>query len=111
MLDDLAVRPHPHGGADDTFGDLAVHFFFAEGLVCFHYFFLRITQKFKRNTELLNKALVGGLTVRRDAQNYDIKFLEFAIYLTESLGFLGSPGCIVFGIKVNDDMLAFEILQ
>jgi hypothetical protein len=37
--------------------------------------------------------------------------LEFAVDVTESLGLLISPGGVVFGIKVEDDVFALEIFQ
>jgi len=47
--------------------------------------------------------------VRGNSQNNRIEFLEFAENVTESLGFLGSPGGVVFGIKIDDDVPAFEV--
>jgi hypothetical protein len=53
---------------------------------------------------------MGSFIVRGNPQDSRIEFLEFAVNVTESLGFLGSPGGVVLGIKVDDDVLAPEIL-
>jgi hypothetical protein len=50
-----------------------------------------------------------GFTVRGNPQDDRVEFLEFAVYVTESLGLLDSPGSVVFGIKVDDDVFALEI--
>jgi hypothetical protein len=50
-----------------------------------------------------------GFIVRGYSQDNRIEFLEFAVNVTESLGFLGSPGGVVLGIKVDDDVFALEI--
>jgi hypothetical protein len=55
--------------------------------------------------------LVGCFTVRGNSQYNRVEFLEFAVYVTESLGFLGSPGGVVFGIKIDNDVFAPEILE
>ena len=52
---------------------------------------------------------MGCFIVRGNSQDSRIEFLEFAVNVTESLGFLGSPGGVVLGIKVDDDILALEI--
>ena len=106
----LSVGPHPHGGPDDAHGDLAVHFLFPEGIVFRHDFFFGIAQQGKGNIEFCCKFLVGCFVVRGNAQDSRIEFLEFAVNVTESLGFLGSPGGVVLGIKVDDNVLASEIL-
>ena len=53
---------------------------------------------------------MGCFVVRGNAQDSRIEFLEFAVNVTESLGFLGSPGGVVLGIKVDDDVSASEVL-
>ena len=111
VLPDFPVRPDPHGGADHARDNLAIHLFFTKGAILCHYLFIRIAQQGERNVEFGNKFLVGRLAVGRNPQYDCIKFLEFAIKVTESLGFLGSPGSIVFGIEVENDVFALEILQ
>jgi len=106
----LSVGPHPHGGADDAHGNLAVHVLFPVGVVCRHDFFFGIAQQGKGNIERCCKFCMGCFIVRGNSQDSRIEFLEFAVNVTESLGFLGSPGSIVFGIKVDDDVPASEIL-
>ena len=54
---------------------------------------------------------MGSLAVRGDTQNDRFEFLEFAIDVTESLGLLSSPGGVVFGIKIDDDIFSSKILQ
>jgi len=111
MFPYLAVRPHPDRGPNHSPGDLAVHFLFTERPVCFHYFFLRVAQQVERNVVFADEILMGCLTVRGDTQNDCFEFLEFAIYVTESLGLFSSPGGVVFGIKIDDDVFSSEILQ
>jgi len=53
---------------------------------------------------------MGCFIVGGNSQDNRIEFLEFAINVTESLGFLGSPGGIILGIKVDDNVFAPEIL-
>ncbi len=57
------------------------------------------------------KFQVGCPAIRGDTQYDRIEFLEFAIHVTESLGFLGSPGGVIFGIKIDDEVFALEIFQ
>jgi hypothetical protein len=111
MFFNFAVRSDPHGGTDDTHGDLAVHFLFPKGFVLGHHFFFRVAQNKKRDLGLFNEFLVGCFTVRGNSQYNRVEFLEFAVYVTESLGFLGSPGGVVFGIKIDNDVFAPEILE
>jgi hypothetical protein len=56
-----------------------------------------------------DKLPVGSFAVGRNADNFDIAFLEFTIQVTESLGFFRSAGCVVFGIKIEDKVFSFEI--
>jgi hypothetical protein len=60
---------------------------------------------------LFDEFLMRCFTVWGNSQYDSIEFLEFAIDVTESLGLLGSPRGVVFGIKVNDDVFASESLQ
>jgi hypothetical protein len=53
---------------------------------------------------------MGCFIVRGNSQDNRIEFLEFAVNVTESLGFLGSPGGVILGIKIDNDVFAFEIL-
>jgi hypothetical protein len=53
---------------------------------------------------------MGCLIVGGNSQDNRIESLEFAINVTESLGFLGSPGGVILGIKVHDDVSAPEVL-
>jgi len=53
---------------------------------------------------------MGCFVVRGNSQDSRIEFLEFAVNVTESLGFLGSPGSVILWIKVDDDVPAPEIL-
>ena len=53
---------------------------------------------------------MGRFAVGGNAQHHRVKFLEFAIQVTESLGFLGSPGSVVFRIKVDDQVFTLEVL-
>ena len=106
----LAVRPYPHGGPDDTHGDLAVHCLFPESFVCCHHFFFGVAQQRKRDFECCRKFRMRGFIVRGYSQDNRIEFLEFAVNVTESLGFFGSPGGVVLGIKVDDDVFALKIL-
>ena len=110
VLFHLAVGSNPNGGPDDTHGDLAVHFLLPECFVSRHHFFFRIAQQRKRDVELCCKFCMGCFIVGGYSQDNRIEFLEFAINVTESLGFLGSPGCVVLGIKIDDHVFAFEIL-
>ena len=111
MLFNFAVRSDPHGGADDTHGDLGVHILFSEGFVLSHHVFFSITRQSKRDLDLFNEFLVGCFTIRGNSRYNRVEFLEFAVYLTESLGLLGSPGGVVFGIKIDNDVFAAEILE
>ena len=52
-----------------------------------------------------------GRHIRRDTQDDGFQFQEFAIQVTESLGFLRSPGCIVLWVKVNDHMFTLKVFQ
>ena len=106
----LAVSSYPNGGSDNTHGDLAIHFLFAESLVFGHYFFFRIAQQRKGDLECCRKFCMRCFIVWGNSQNSRIEFLEFAINITESLGFLGSPGGIILGVKVDDDVFAPEII-
>ena len=54
---------------------------------------------------------MGCCLVRGDAQNDGIQFQEFAVQVTESLGLLGSPGCIVFGVEIKHNVFPLKILQ
>jgi hypothetical protein len=54
---------------------------------------------------------MGRFLIRGDAQDDGIQFQEFAIQVTESLGFLGSPGGIVFRVEIEHHPFAFKILQ
>jgi len=72
---------------------------------------LRVAQQVKRNVEFFNEILMRRPTVGGDTQNDRFEFLEFAIDVTESLGLFGSPGGVVFGIKIDDNLFAPEILQ
>ena len=105
----LSIGSHPHGGPDDAHGDLAVHVLFAEGVVFLHDFFFRIAQQGKGNFERRCEFCMGCFIVRGNSQDSRFDFLEFAVNVTESLGFLGSPGGVVLGVKVDDDVLAPEI--
>lgn len=53
---------------------------------------------------------MGCFVVGGNSQDKRIEFLEFAIKVTESLGFFGSPGGVILGIKVHDDVFAPEVL-
>ena len=110
VLSHLAVRPYPHGGPDDAHGSLAVHLFFAESLIFFHHFFFRVAQQWKRNFERRRKFRVRGFIVGGNSHDSRIEFLEFAVNVTESLGFFGSPGGVVLGIEVDDEVFPLEIL-
>ena len=110
VLFHLAIRADPDGGADNALNDFAIHFLLPECPVIGHYFFFRIAQKREGEVVLLDKFLVGGLHVRGNTQNNDIQFQEFAVQVTESLGFFGSAGCVVFGIEVEDDVFPAEVL-
>ena len=111
MFFHLPVGPYPYGRTNHALGDLTVHFLLPESLVLGHHLFFRVAQQYKGNIVLFNEFLMRCFTVRGDSQNYGIEFSEFAIYVTESLGFLGSPRRVIFGIEVNDDIFTFEILQ
>ena len=52
---------------------------------------------------------MGCFVVGGDPQDNRIEFLEFAIQVTESLGFPGSPRCVVLGIKVKDDDFSLHL--
>ena len=109
MFFDFAVGTYPHGGADYAHSDFAEHFFLPEGVVSGHQFFLRIAQQRERDLEFIDKFLMRCFIVRGNSQNHRVEFLEFAIQFTESLGLFGSPGSVVFRVKVDDDVFALEI--
>ncbi len=54
---------------------------------------------------------MGRFAVGGNAQHHCVEFLEFAIQVTESLGFLGSPGGVVLGIEIDNQILALEVFQ
>ena len=56
-----------------------------------------------------NKRLVRCLGIGRNAQDDRTPFLKLTIQVTEARGFLGSPGCVVLGVKIEYHMLAFKI--
>lgn len=107
----LAVRSDPYGGADHAQDGLAVHLLFTEGFVSGHHQFFRVAEQRERNVVFLDEFPVGGLVVRRNAENDGVAVLEFTQKVTESLGFLGSPGGVVFGIKIENHVFPREILQ
>jgi hypothetical protein len=107
----FAVRTDPYSGSNNAHNDFAIHFLFTKGGVFCHHLFIRITQQGKWNVIFFNEFFMRGLIVRRDTQDNNVTFLEFAIQVTESLGFLGSAGSIVLGVKVNKYIFALEVLQ
>ena len=107
----LSIRSDPNRGPNYAHNDLAVHFLLTEGLVLRHNFFFRVAQQGERKIVLRNELLVGGFAVRRNAQNNDVFFLEFTHQVTEFPGFLGSAGCVVLGVKKQDEVFAPEVFQ
>ena len=108
---DLSIRSDPNRGPDHAHNGLAVHFLLTERLIPGHHFFFRVAQQCERKIVFFDELLVRGLAVRRNAQNDDVSFLEFTHQVTESLGLLGSPGCVVLGVKVKDDVFSPEVFQ
>jgi hypothetical protein len=106
-----AAGTDPDGRANNPHNGFAVHLLFTKGPVFFHDLFLRVAQKGKGDTDSGDKVQVGGFIVRRYTQNNRIEFFELTIQVTEALGFRSSPGGVVFGIKIQDHMLTFKILQ
>jgi len=107
----LSIRSDPHRRPDNARNDLAVHFLFTEGLVLRHHLFFRVTQQREGKIVFCDELPVRGFAVRRNTQNDDVFFLEFSHQVTESLGFAGSPGCVVLGIKEQDDVFSPEVFQ
>jgi len=54
---------------------------------------------------------MGSCLIRGNPQDNGIQFQEFAIQVTESLGFLGSPGSVILWVEIQHHMLAFKILK
>lgn len=106
----LAVRTDPDGGPNDAHNLLAVHFLFSERAILGHHLFFRIAQKGEWNVVFGDELLVRCFAVGGNAHNGRIEFQEFAVKVTESLGFLLSPGGIVFWIKVKYEIFTFNIL-
>mgnify|MGYP006899816721 CR=1 FL=1 len=108
LVDDLVAQTQ---GADHVHGLLSVHHLLAEGSVLGHHLFFRVAEQGEWNVVFRDELLVRGFAVRRNTQNDDVFFLEFTHQVTESLGFLGSPGCVVLGVKKQDDIFALEVFQ
>ena len=107
VLGHRPVCPDQHSGSNNPHGDLAVHFFFTKGAILFHDFLFRVTEQCKRQFQLFYEFFMRSFLVRGDTQDDGIQFQEFAIQVTESLGFLGSPGGIVFGVEIEHHPFAF----
>ena len=54
---------------------------------------------------------MGSCLIRGNTQDNSIQFQEFAIQVTESLGFLGSPGGVILRVEIQHHMFAFKILK
>ena len=54
---------------------------------------------------------MGSCTVGGDPQHHRVEFLEFAIQVTESLGFFSSPGGVVFRVEIDDQIFSLKVLQ
>ena len=72
---------------------------------------MRVTQQGKGYVVGSDKRLMRRLGVRRNPNNDRIQCLKLTIQVTEAFGFLGSPGSVVFGVKIKNHMFVFKILQ
>lgn len=54
---------------------------------------------------------MGSCRIWGNTQNDGIQFQEFAVQVTESLGFLGSPGGVVLRVEIQHHMFALEIFK
>jgi len=108
---DLAVGIDPDGRTDRPHNHLAIHLFFAEGPIFFHHLLIRVAQQGKGNAMGVDKLLVRCFGIGRNTQDDRIQFLKLTIQVTEARGFLGSPGGVVLGVKIEYYMLAFKILE
>ena len=109
VLGHRPVCPDQHSGSNNPHGNLAVHFFFTKGAILFHDFLFRVTEQCKRQFQLFYEFFMGCFLVRGDTQDDGIQFQEFAIQVTESLGFLGSPGGVVLGVEIDDQVFPGKI--
>ena len=104
------VRPKPWTGSRPQ-RPCRTFSFSPKASYCVISFFSGSHSKCERKIVFRDELLVRGFAVRRNTQNDDVSFLEFTHQVTEFLGFLGSPGRVVLGVKEQDDVFTPEVFQ
>ena len=98
-------------GADDAGGFFAVHHFFTVGAIGLVDFEVRIGEEGKVEFVVFAKFLVTLQAVSTDAEHDRIFLFEILLQVAKVAGLNGATGCVVFGVKIQDDLLSFQLTQ
>ena len=108
---DGPITANPDCGADNADYFSSIHHFFTVSLVFGHHGFVRVAEQGQREIVFVDEFRVRLRVVGRDANHCCPGFPDFRPEIAEPARFLRTSRGIVFRIKVNDDVLAFEVLQ
>jgi len=109
--DDNALTIDDKGASDDSLAGLAEHFFLFDDAVFFADGPIGIAQQGEEEIKFFSELLVRGDAVAAHTEDVCFSGCEGADFITEIAGFLGSPGCVVFWVKVKNDGLSLEVFQ
>ena len=100
-----------HGGTNHSDLFYPVHHFFSPGSVFLHDLFLRIAEKGEGEFKFIGESAVRFRSVRRDADDDRIEFVQLLLEVTEAARFLRSARRVVFGIEPENEVFSFEVLE
>lgn len=105
----LALFVDEVGDTMRAFVGAAIHGFFAPNAVLVHDFLLSISKQGEGKVVFGDEFLVGFLAVGAYAQDDNALVGKDLVVVAEVAGLLGTTWRIILGIKIQRDLLAFEI--
>jgi hypothetical protein len=85
--------------------------FLAVGSVAIRDLAVGVRQQTKRQIVLLRKFLMGFLAIQRNSQHFDAAPFELCECVPERASLFGAAWCVVFRIKIKDDLFAPQVFQ
>ena len=111
FLPEFAFSVDQEGTANNAHEFAAVHVFLLNYVKLLAQCLIRIGQQVKWEILFRLEIFVRLQAVTRYAENFRIVLTELLIAVTKILPFQGATGCAVFGVEIEQEVRAFEILE
>ena len=111
LFDQNSLFIDEEGGAFDAHVFLAVHALFFQYVIQMDHRFIGVGQKGEVQFVFIPEVAVLANGIAADAKDDVAQFLEVRQMVAEGFGFQGTAGSIVFGVEIEDHLLAQVIRE